>query len=407
MNILYIDHYAGSDIHGMEFRPFYMAREWSKSGFNTTIVAADYSHLRKLNPEISKDFEETKVEGINYCWIKTNRYQGNGVSRIISMMQFVSKLKRLAKYMAEKYKPDVVICSSTYPFDTYAGQKIAKYAKAKLIHEVHDLWPLTPMELGGYSKNHPFIKVMAAAEKSAYRKSASIVSILPNIKEYLDTLNINTKIVTVPNGVVTTDTSKLLPANELIKAKIDELHSEGNFVVGYAGGISISNAIMDLIKAAELLKDKKIAFIIIGDGIEKEGMVQYKEERNLDRVYFFNSIKKQEIHNTLSEMDALYIGSKKSRLYKYGMSPNKIYDYMLVGKPIISALDTEHSPLHYSNVSFQAEPENPVSIAKTIEDMLGLEQSEINSIKDKSINCVLDNYTYEKLAEKFANEFKR
>jgi len=406
MNILYIDHYAGSDIHGMEFRPFYLAREWKKKGYNTTMVAADYSHLRKVNPEISKDFEESNVEGINYCWIKTSRYQGNGVARIISMIQFVSKLKRRAKYMAEKYKPDVVICSSTYPFDTYAGQKIAKYAKAKLIHEVHDLWPLTPMELGGYSKNHPFIKVMAAAEKSAYRKSDCIVSILPNIKPYVDTLNVNTPIVTVPNGVVSADTSSLPPANEKIKAKIDQLHSEGNFVVGYAGGISVSNAIMDLIKAAELLKDKKIAFIIIGDGIEKESLLKYKEDNNLDKVYFFSSIKKQEIHNTLSEMDGLYIGSKKSRLYNYGMSANKIYDYMLVGKPIISALDTEHSPLHYSKVAFQAVAEDPESIAKIIEELVKLDASQIDDIKDKSINYLLDHYTYDKLAEKFANEFK-
>ncbi len=406
MNILYIDHYAGSDIHGMEFRPFYLAREWKKKGYNTTMVAADYSHLRKVNPEISKDFEESNVEGINYCWIKTSRYQGNGVARIISMIQFVSKLKRRAKYMAEKYKPDVVICSSTYPFDTYAGQKIAKYAKAKLIHEVHDLWPLTPMELGGYSKNHPFIKVMAAAEKSAYRKSDCIVSILPNIKPYVDTLNVNTLIVTVPNGVVSADTSSLPPANEKIKAKIDQLHSEGNFVVGYAGGISVSNAIMDLIKAAELLKDKKIAFIIIGDGIEKESLLKYKEDNNLDKVYFFSSIKKQEIHNTLSEMDGLYIGSKKSRLYNYGMSANKIYDYMLVGKPIISALDTEHSPLHYSKVAFQAVAEDPESIAKIIEELVKLDASQIDGIKDKSINYLLDHYTYDKLAEKFANEFK-
>ncbi|HCW04017.1 MAG TPA: glycosyltransferase WbuB [Clostridium sp.] len=406
MNILYIDHYAGSDIHGMEFRPFYLAREWKKKGYNTTMVAADYSHLRKVNPEISKDFEESNVEGINYCWIKTSRYQGNGVARIISMIQFVSKLKRRAKYMAEKYKPDVVICSSTYPFDTYAGQKIAKYAKAKLIHEVHDLWPLTPMELGGYSKNHPFIKVMAAAEKSAYRKSDCIVSILPNIKPYVDTLNVNTPIVTVPNGVVSADTSSLPPANEKIKAKIDQLHSEGNFVVGYAGGISVSNAIMDLIKAAELLKDKKIAFIIIGDGIEKESLLKYKEDNNLDKVYFFSSIKKQEIHNTLSEMDGLYIGSKKSRLYNYGMSANKIYDYMLVGKPIISALDTEHSPLHYSKVAFQAVAEDPESIAKIIEELVKLDASQIDGIKDKSINYLLDHYTYDKLAEKFANEFK-
>ena len=80
-------------------------------------------------------------------------------------------------------------------------------------------------------------------------------------------------------------------------------------------------------------------------------------------------------------MDGLYIGSKKSRLYNYGMSANKIYDYMLVGKPIISALDTEHSPLHYSKVAFQAVAEDPESIAKIIEELVKLDVSQIDDIK--------------------------
>ena len=405
MNILYINHYAGSDIHGMEFRPFYLAKEWKKKGFNTTIVAADFSHLRKVNPDISKDFQESDIEGIKYCWIKTKRYKGNGIPRVMSMLQFVSKLIINAKKIANKYKPNVIICSSTYPLDTYAGQLISKYAKAKLIHEVHDLWPLTPMELGGYSKNHPFIKMLQIAENSAYKKSSSIVSILPNIKEYVDTLNINTKIVNVPNGILLNYKEKLMSANVQIKNKIEELHRGDYFVVGYAGGISVSNAMMDLIKAAEFLREKNIAFVIIGEGIEKEELIQYKNAKELSNVYFFDSINKLEIHNTLLEMDALYIGSKKSKLYKYGISANKIFDYMLTGKPIIDVLDTEHSPLAYSRVSFKAESENIESIVAAIEKVSILSKEELDEIKERTVDYVISNYNYEKLANDFAKEF--
>lgn len=405
MNILYINHYAGSDVHGMEFRPSYLAKEWKKKGFDTTIVAANFSHLRKVNPTVSEDFQEEKVEGIDYCWVKTKKYDGSGVYRILSMVQFVLKLIINAKDISNKYKPDVVICSSTYPFDTYAGQKISKYSKAKLIHEVHDLWPLTPMELGGYSKNHPFIKVMQRAEISAYKKSNSVISILPNIKEYVDTLDIKANIINIPNGILLKDEENKMPANERIKDKVKQLREEGHFIVGYAGGISISNAILDLVKAAEVLKDKKFAFIIIGDGIKKDQFMEYKKQHNLDAVYSFDPINKKEIHNTLLEMDALYIGSKKSKLYRYGISANKVFDYMLTGKPIIDALDTEHSPLNYSNVSFRAKAEDVGAIAKAIERASLLSKEELNDLKDKTINYVISNHSYKKLADDFAKEF--
>ena len=64
MNILLINHYAGSDYHGMEFRPYYMAREWKEMGHNVTILGADFSHLRKNNPVIERDFQEEMVSGI-------------------------------------------------------------------------------------------------------------------------------------------------------------------------------------------------------------------------------------------------------------------------------------------------------------------------------------------------------
>lgn len=167
MNILLINHYAGSDYHGMEFRPYYMAREWVNMGHNVTIIAADFSHLRKKNPNIKEDFEEEIIDGITYVWVKTPEYHGNGVGRIKNISTFMYKLRISYKKVADKYKPNAVIASSTYPLDIYPAHRIAKRSNAKLFFEIHDLWPLTPMEIGGYSKNNPAIVLLQRAKSSA------------------------------------------------------------------------------------------------------------------------------------------------------------------------------------------------------------------------------------------------
>lgn len=405
MNIIYIDHYAGSDYHGMEFRPYYLSKEWLKMGHHVTIIAADYSHLRKNNPVTTEDWEETTMDGVVFNWVKVSRYEGNGYKRILSMLQFVIKISLHAKAIARKLNPDVVICSSTYPFDTYAGQLIRKHSHAKLIHEVHDLWPLTPMLLGGYSKYHPFIVLMKIAEKSAYQSSALIVSILPNIKPYVESLHIDKKIVNIPNGIFIKDEGSISPANPLIMKKIKELKGSQHFIVGYAGGISVSNAMWTLLETALLMKDREVSFIIIGSGIEKEQLVRYKESHDLENVTFYDAIDKSEIHMTLMAMDVLYLGSKKSRLYEYGVSANKIFDYMLTGKPIINAFDSKHSPLNYFGDSIIAEAENAIALKNAIECVMNLPTQALQEIEVKSIDYVKSNHNYPKLADDFAKEF--
>ena len=75
MNILIINHYAGSPEMGMEFRPYYFAKEWTAMGHRVDIIAADFSHLRRVNPDVSRDFQEEIINGIHYHWIKTRRYE--------------------------------------------------------------------------------------------------------------------------------------------------------------------------------------------------------------------------------------------------------------------------------------------------------------------------------------------
>lgn len=78
VNILYINHYAGSIYHGMEFRPYYLAREWVRSGHRVRIIGADFSHLRTVNPVVTNDFEIENIDGIEYQWVKAGDYEVNG-----------------------------------------------------------------------------------------------------------------------------------------------------------------------------------------------------------------------------------------------------------------------------------------------------------------------------------------
>ena len=111
MNILYLEHYAGSPEMGMEFRPYYLSREWVRMGHKVTIIAGDFSHLRRKNPNVNEDFQSETIDGIEYVWIKAGRYEGNGVKRAVTMERFVRKLLTHARQIAEKWEPNIVIAS--------------------------------------------------------------------------------------------------------------------------------------------------------------------------------------------------------------------------------------------------------------------------------------------------------
>ena len=187
----------------MEFRPYYLSREWVKLGHKVTIIAGDYSHLRNMNPDVKKDYQTEVIDGIEYVWIKTGKYTGNGFRRAITIFRFVWKTWNQSKTIVKKWNPDVVIASSTYPLDTYPAQRIARIARCKYIHEVHDMWPATLYEVGGMSKKHPFVVLMQIAENSAYKHCDKCISLLPHSREYMVEHGLSdSKFVNIQNGIV-------------------------------------------------------------------------------------------------------------------------------------------------------------------------------------------------------------
>jgi len=407
MNIILINHYASIPEMGMEFRPYYLAKEWVKLGNDVTIIAASFSHLRKKQPKIKEEIKIELIEGIRYIWIKTPTYKGNSTGRIFNMFYFVKKLQKYSKKIATEYKPNVVIASSTYPLDIFPAKKISKKSKAKLIFEIHDLWPLSPMELGGYSKYHPFIMTMQYAENFAYKNVNAVISILPKTKQHTIEHGLPPqKWFHVPNGIVIENTEGQEKIPENYKKILEKLKSENKIIIGYAGGHAISNSLNTLVETAKILRDNsKFVFVLVGNGTEKQNLI--KQSKGLPNIVFLDSIPKKQIPNLLSYTDYLFIGWQKSNLYRFGISPNKIFDYMLAEKPIIHAVTAGNDNVKEANAGISIKPENPKAIADAIIELNKMsDQDKINFGKNGK-NYVIKNHDYKILSANFLQILKQ
>lgn len=405
MNILLINHYAGSPEMGMEFRPYYFAREWIKMGHHVDIIAADYSHLRIRNPEVSQDFQTEEIDGIRYHWVKAGRYDGNGAARALSMFRFVGKLWLHAGKIVKAYRPDVVITSSTYPLDTYAGQRIAGKAKARLIHEVHDMWPISPMELGGMSKYHPFIMLMQLAENSFCRKSDFVVSLLPNAKKYFMAHGMSeNKFVSIANGIVLKEWEEKEPLSDEIKKKLAQMREKCGFLLCFFGSHTKSYAIEYLIDAVKQFSPEQVGLVLVGNGTDKKEL--QKRSGESPNIQFLEPVPKKYIPSLLEMMDGIYVGAVKNRMLRFGICMNKLFDAMMSGKPILYAVDAPNNYIREFDCGISVPPEDTEELICGIKKFVSMPEEDRQAMGKRGKQAVLTHFTYDVLAEKFENLFR-
>lgn len=408
MNILLINHYAGSTEMGMEFRPYYFSREWVKAGHHVDIIAGDYSHLRRQNPHVEQDFQKEEIDGISYHWIRTGEYEGNGVKRAFTMFRFVGKLWFHAGKIVKEMRPDVVIASSTYPLDTYAAQRIAKKAGAQLIHEVHDMWPATLIELGGMSKGNPFVVLMQIAENSAYKHSDKVVSLPPCAKEYMVQHGLQPeKFVHISNGIIKEEWEHPAPLPEEHQQLLTQLKKQGKFIVGYFGGHALSNALQNLIQAAQMVQNDKIVFVLVGNGVEKPGLQEYVRKNGMSNVYFLPPIVKEGIPTLIQQFDCIYMGLHKSSLYRFGICMNKLFDSMMAGKPILYAVDSPDNCIERYQCGYTVDPEQPQQYVDALEQIITLDKEKRQHMGQNGRQAVLEHFEYSMLANDFLNIMKK
>ena len=404
MNILIINHYAGSPAHGMEYRHFYLAKEYARLGHKTLIVAASYSHLRSKDTITNGLATAEEIDGISYMWLKTPRYNGNGIGRVLNMLAFSLMLILMKTKIISVGKPDLVIASSPHPFIIYGARRIAHAAKSGLIFEVRDLWPLTLTELGGISPRHPFIATMQKAEDMAYRDSDRVISLLPEARDYMREHGLNDdKFTYIPNGINVEDWNGTMKADSSSRHTgiLSDIKREGKLIIGYAGAHGMANELYTLIDAASLLQSHPVFFVLVGHGPEREKLQEKASQNGLQNVLFLNSVPRSAVSELLSAMDILYIGLKKEPLFRFGISPNKLMDYMMAGKPIIHAIDAGNDIVSENGCGISIPPEDPQAIAGAVIKLVNMTADERKDMGLRGRDYVVANHDYSVLAKRY------
>ena len=396
-----INQYAGSKYHGMGYRSYYFAKEFIRHGYNVFIFSSSYYHGLINPPDTKGIISFEKIDKINYFWIKVPKYKkSKSIVRALSMIVFMIRLFKVKVKNIDP--PDKIIVSSPSPFPILNGYIWSKKYNAKLIFEVRDLWPLSLIELGSISKYNPFALLIQRIESFAYKRSDYVISVLPKADSYMIKHGVNVnKYIHIPNGIDIKDLHNVEPLEDEIIRKIPK----GRLVIGYTGALGIANALEYLIKAAYILKKyTDIFFVIVGNGGEKEKLVNMS--CRLNNIMFIEAVRKAQVQNILKYFDVCYISLKKEKLFQFGVSPNKLFDYMYAGKSILYAISSGNDPVKEANCGISVEAEDTNAIAETLLKFYRMTEKERNQLGKNGRDYVIKNHSYESLVKKYIELFE-
>lgn len=382
---------------GFGGRHFYLAEEMAKRGHNVYVIASSVNHQAYTQPKLVGKFTFEEISGFTFVWVKMPLYDtARSKQRAINWLLFPWRIQKLAKMIPSK--PDIVLCSSPPPIAFLGAQRLAKKFSAKLVFEVRDIWPLTLIELGGYSPRHPFIRFMHWVECRAYRDSDKVLSNLRNSVEHMVKNGlIREKFAWIANGFSLSEVNQ----NATISPEVAQQLPKNKFIIGYTGTLGFANSLITLLETAEMLKkNTAIHFVLVGRGQEKEQLKEFVENKKLSNVTFIDPIPKVQVQDMLSKFNACFIGWRKDELYNFGIGANKIPEYLYSGKPIIHAYSGACDPVEEWQAGLLAEAENPKAIADAILKLYQMPEQQRLKMGENGRKAALEEYEYGMLAKK-------
>ena len=155
-------------------------------------------------------------------------------------------------------------------------------------------------------------------------------------------------------------------------------------MVGYAGRVGLANALHTLIDGASL--EPAVQVVILGDGSHVPTLKAQAQRLGIaERVTFLPSVDKAQVNDFLGRMDAVYIGLQHQPLFRFGVSPTKLNDYMLAAKPIISAIDAPGDVVAESGAGISCAAEDPAAIAAAIGKLRALSGAELGLLGQRGL----------------------
>ena len=406
-NVWIWNHYATNTFFDQGGRHYWFADNLIKEGYKPTIFCATTIHnSNEIVDTKGKKYSTDSVNDIPYVFVNTPEYKGNGKKRIVNMISFYRRLFIVANEHAElNGKPDVIVASSVHPLTLVAGIKIANKFGIPCICEVRDLWPESIVAYGSLKRNSMIAKLLYQGEKWIYSKADKIIFTMEGGKDYIiehgwdndqgGPIEIN-KVHHINNGI---DLKIFNYNKENCQLEDEDLKNPNIFKVVYTGSIRLVNKVDMLVDIAKQLRNTNIKFLVWGDGDQVDTIRQKIRSEKLSNIALKGRVDKKYIPNILSKADLNIFLGETSDLFRFGLSPNKLFEYFAAGKPVLQTFKANYSIVENNSAGVELTENTPKAIADSVEFFSKLNEFEYQSLCEHSLSISKD-YDFEKLTVK-------
>ena len=377
-------------------RSYGLMREFARLGYQAVIVTSD--SMGKFDAPIAKHpYVIEEHEGITLCRVRTLKYaDSKSMRRILSWLDFERMLLRLPRKALPE--PDAIVVSSLSLLTVLNGLRLRRRYKCRLIFEVRDIWPLTIVEEGGFSARNPLVIALGAVEKLGYRRADAIVGTMPNLGAHVENVT-GRRLHTfcIPMGV---DVEAIETPEALAADYVATYIPTDKFLVAYAGSIGISNAMDVFFQCVESMQQEHDThFVVLGDGELRQSYID--RYGSLSNLTFAPRVPKSQVHDFLTRCDLLYLSVHDSAVWDYGLSLNKLIDYMLAAKPIVASYSGYPSMINESECGTFLSAGDVGPLRDEIRRFAGMTAKDRKAMGERGRAWLLDNRDFRVLAENY------
>lgn len=362
MRILFFTHYFPPEVNAPASRTFEHAREWARAGHEVVVVTCAPNHPGgKLFPGYENRFRQSEtIDGVRVLRVWTFLAANEGFLR--RTLNYVSYAIAATLATIGLERPDVIVSTSPQFFCGLVGLVAKQLKRAPWVLEIRDLWPESIVTVGAMRKG-VLVRFLERLEALAYAKSDRIVSVTDAFVPHIRERGGADKISVIKNGADLTMFSRFAGDGDVKR----DLGLRERFVAAYVGTHGMAHGLDTILEAAYLLRgDSRIAFLLVGDGAERQRVLQRKDDMGLDNVVMLGQQPKSAMPGIWTATDASLILLRRSDLFRKVL-PSKMFEAMAMGRPIVLGVEGEaRDLLDEAGAGLAIAPESAEELAEAV-----------------------------------------
>lgn len=398
MKILFLTDNFPPESNAPATRTYEHCTKWVSLGYDVTVITCfpNFPKGQVYSGYKNKLYSLEDMNGIKVIRVWTFITSNSGfIKRILDYISY-----GISSFMFGLFiKTDLIIATSPQFFTAVSASALSFFKNKKWIMEVRDLWPNSIVAVGSISSKSLTFKVLKFIENKLYHHAKKIVVVTDSFKKYLiNQHNVDkNKIGIYKNGINIEMIKKQKSINvNNIKQKLD---LKNKIIISYIGTHGLAHALQFILNSIQKINNPKIHFLFIGDGAEKNNLIEFSKSLKVKNFTFLNSMPKKDVLNYISISDYSLVNLKKSDEF-LNVIPSKIFENIALYKPILLGVEGEAKQLiECYDVGFSFEPESTESFIKAIDN---IQKIDFHKFK-KNCNKMVNDFDRDMIAEKMIN----